>query len=613
MVRYLRVVAVLALIGAGFSDTVSQTDWSGGDGVQGPDWEWFDTFWTCSQIDWSGSPGDLLLGVGAAMPAIPHDVDLSFQDAHCVAGGDIDEDGDMDIVACAGGTDEVAWYENVDGSGTSWTKHSVMTGINNPQTVRVCDINADDHLDIAAAGYSISSGALMWWAGDGTGTSWIDFTVDSGCGPYMICVEDIDGDDDQDILGDLHASNSLVWWENEDGVGGSWTENIVDSSISTTISCWAADIDGDGDTDAIASSAATEDVYWYENLNGVGTSWTKRTVDPDVFEPNGAQAADIDQDGDMDLICASLGDDYVSWWENEDGTGTSWIEHTVGTFDGCYGLYVGDLNGDDLPDVAAVGNSTGYWWSNDGMGLSWTGSLFFDAGSYVAARSVSAADLDGDADQDLLAAITYNDDLKWYEITGYWGSGELESSILEIPIPIRQLVNWGQIFWNALEPSGTSVSFLVRGSNDPGDMGPWSDTITVWGTELDSILGTDDYYLQYKALLSSDDPLTTPTLEDIAFTYETPGGGTGETPPVTGLSVPVNPSVGGALLQLSLESPCDVRVEVLDLMGRTTGVSERHYDDGVYQLLFDNLPSGVYFARMTVEDFVDTVRLVVLE
>ena len=54
----------------------------------------------------------------------------------------------------------------------------------------------------------------------------------------------------------------------------------------------------------------------------------------------------------MDVLGAATDADDITWWENIDGTGTSWIEHTVdGDFGWAYSVYSEDINGDGCMDV----------------------------------------------------------------------------------------------------------------------------------------------------------------------------------------------------------------------------------------------------------------------
>jgi hypothetical protein len=42
-------------------------------------------------------------------------------------------------------------------------------------------------------------------------------------------------------------------------------------------------------------------------------------------------AADIDGDGDMDVLSASANDDKIAWYENTDGAGTFGAQNVIST------------------------------------------------------------------------------------------------------------------------------------------------------------------------------------------------------------------------------------------------------------------------------------------
>ena len=70
------------------------------------------------------------------------------------------------------------------------------------------------------------------------------------------------------------------------------------------------DLDGDGDIDAIATSANNDEVVWYEN-DGTG-GMTRRVVDSDADAAYGAWTLDTDLDGDVDILTASRDDATVA-------------------------------------------------------------------------------------------------------------------------------------------------------------------------------------------------------------------------------------------------------------------------------------------------------------
>jgi len=75
-------------------------------------------------------------------------------------------------------------------------------------------------------------------------------------------------------------------------------------------------------------------------------------VDGEFYYAHSVYSADVNGDGYMDVLGAANVDDDITWWENMDGSGIFWTEHTVdGDFDGATSVYSADVNGDGYMDV----------------------------------------------------------------------------------------------------------------------------------------------------------------------------------------------------------------------------------------------------------------------
>ncbi len=131
---------------------------------------------------------------------------------------------------------------------------------------------------------------------------------------------------------------------------------IVDNNFERVRLVATADVDGDGDMDIIGAAGTADDIAWWENMDGFGTSWSQHTIDSNFEGAYSVYAADVDGDGDMDILGAGYWADDITWWENLDGAGTSWTEHTInGEFDGARSVYAADVDGDGDIDVLGAG------------------------------------------------------------------------------------------------------------------------------------------------------------------------------------------------------------------------------------------------------------------
>ena len=75
-------------------------------------------------------------------------------------------------------------------------------------------------------------------------------------------------------------------------------------------------MDGDGDMDIVSAEPTFNIIAWYENNNGDGSSWTRERITSYASQARSVFAADMDGDGDMDIVSASSGDNTVAWYEN---------------------------------------------------------------------------------------------------------------------------------------------------------------------------------------------------------------------------------------------------------------------------------------------------------
>ncbi len=174
----------------------------------------------------------------------------------------------------------------------------------------------------------------------------------------------------------------------------------------------SADIDNDGDLD-IVGAALSEGFSWWENEgNEIFSEHIIYEVDDNA---NCVITSDLDEDGDVDVVgTVSLANDII-WWEN-DGSGI-FTQHTL---DEDYNLpqsvYAADLDGDGDIDLLSAGatNIGISWWENDGEENFTQHSIVAGYGSI----GLDALDVDGDGDVDVLTAGWSLDEFSWWENDG---------------------------------------------------------------------------------------------------------------------------------------------------------------------------------------------------
>lgn len=81
--------------------------------------------------------------------------------------GDLDGDGDQDVVATAWSpAGQLAWFENTGDPKTGWKQHSIKQNWSNAVTVIVADLDKDGRLDIVACAER-GANELRWWRNAG--------------------------------------------------------------------------------------------------------------------------------------------------------------------------------------------------------------------------------------------------------------------------------------------------------------------------------------------------------------------------------------------------------------------------------------------------------------
>jgi len=291
-------------------------------------------------------------------------IDTAFDYAHGVHSADLDGDGDLDVMSVGIWQDQVAWWENVNGDGGSWRKHVIDPFFDGACEIHAADVDNDDDIDVVAA--STTSNDVSCWLNDGTGSYWTEIPIDTDFDdPTEVHCFDIDGDGDIDVLGAAAGDEMISWWENVGGSGTTWSEHVITIGYTFVMSSFAADVDGDGDLDVLGASGVFNEITWWENLGGLGIDWTAHVIDADFYSPRHVYADDIDQDGDIDVLAAGKVRNDVVWWVNEDGLGTSWTKRAIDEeFGGPACVITADIDDDGDPDVLSAGYSSNSlsWW-----------------------------------------------------------------------------------------------------------------------------------------------------------------------------------------------------------------------------------------------------------
>ena len=194
----------------------------------------------------------------------------------------------------------------------TFAPHAITTTANGAQSVSAADVDGDGDMDVLAV--SRYGGKIAWYENDGS-QNFAPHTITTASNPFAGFAADIDGDGDLDVLAALF--DKIAWYENDGTTGNldDWTEHPVSTDVDAAQSVFAADMDGDGDLDVLSASFNDDKIAWYEN-DGSQT-FTLRVISTAANGANFVIAADVDGDGDLDVLSASFNDDKIAWYEND--------------------------------------------------------------------------------------------------------------------------------------------------------------------------------------------------------------------------------------------------------------------------------------------------------
>lgn len=294
---------------------------------------------------------------------------LAIKGTLCVA-FDIDGDGDRDLVfSCNGASQQRCYVNNGTGTFTDQSTTRLAGAVLTAAGLAYGDIDQDGDLDLLFNDEN-TNGQLKLYRNDGTGVFTNVTSTYIVAAPKTnqqdIVLADIDNDWDLDIVNCGKSAGQQIYLN--DGTGHFPTVNttLLPAGTGLTYECEMADLDADGDLDmTMLSVSGVTDTVLRNNLVPSGTlsftSLTTALTGGNGDDDNEWVFVDSDNDGDLDIVNGSLQSSGEKLYVNNGAFSFARATSSAGfspIVDSTLDVAVGDLNGDGKYDfVTAQGES----------------------------------------------------------------------------------------------------------------------------------------------------------------------------------------------------------------------------------------------------------------
>ncbi len=289
---------------------------------------------------------------------------------------DVDGDGLLDVLSCSWFKMRSTWYRNTGKVEGLWPEAEIEKN-GNFETGGLWDLKSSGHCDVVLPDVARTIWYEVVKGADGK----------SGMVTHLVCekgmqlgggIGDINGDGRPDII------RPNAWFEAPADIrSGKWIEHPLsvgakDGKATHTPQIRAYDVNKDGLADIITSDAHGYGIFWYEQVrNGAEVSWKQHTIDDTWSQAHSITLADIDNDGEMELLTGKRfmahnggdPDEYgplgVYWYDLKRGPNPVWTKHVITYKEGigaALNIEAADINGDGKLDIVTTGKWGGPVW-----------------------------------------------------------------------------------------------------------------------------------------------------------------------------------------------------------------------------------------------------------
>ncbi len=401
----------------------------------------------------------------------------------CVSLGDVNNDGENDIVTANQGDDTISillWNSN----SSSWGSQITKDVGNSPESVYIGDANNDGLNEIVASSLDNTVSIFEW---NDTIEDWDKVIKTVGDDPESVMIEDANNDGFNDIvtanMGEFDVS--IILWNN---ATEEWDDHIRRDVGYLPYSVFVGDVDNDGYNDIVTANFGVDNnisiLLWNETTN----DWDDKITKIAGTSPYSVFIEDANNDGQNDIAVSSLeGKIFIFCWNTTSQNWDKSINKTVGSYP--RNLFIGDANNDGYNDIA-----TANFFDHDASLLLWNETLS-DWNSEISLsvgqqpHFVVIGDANDDESNDIITA-NYEDN----SVSILLGNFEmLDAPYLESILPSHDSDGIIELNWTVVE-GASSYSVYRDVENISSIHGLIPITITNENNYIDIITINQNYY-----------------------------------------------------------------------------------------------------------------------
>ena len=250
-------------------------------------------------------------------------------------------------------------------------------------------------------------------------------------GATALGVADFGGTPDLDIACIASGEDTVYWlrWQADANAPNGqyeYKKETVDTTSKAPMGLGIADLDADGQQDLVVAYVQSNTLSWYRNKGndntGIHNGWTRTDVSTNQKAVCSVAVADFTGDGRLDIAVGSVTEYTLSYWKQSESPASAGsfalddaviIDTAFGG--GGYEMKAADLSGDGSVDlaVASVTESKLYYYKNVGGGTAFTRYVLDAAANNV--RGIALCDLDGDGHLEIVTTSSQDGKVSWYK------------------------------------------------------------------------------------------------------------------------------------------------------------------------------------------------------